>query len=103
MSETQDALHSWGDVGGIYWKHFGPGVEIHYAISDPARQTFLGWVGPNVSGGGMKLLFNRVRATQAAAQLLRLRGGTIVKSLRTLGLASCITSFQDNETKGLSP
>jgi nitrate/TMAO reductase-like tetraheme cytochrome c subunit len=32
-----------GDLGGIHGKHFGPGVEIHYAASDPARQT-IPWV-----------------------------------------------------------
>jgi hypothetical protein len=32
-----------GDLGGIHGKHFGPGVEIHYAATDPARQT-IPWV-----------------------------------------------------------
>jgi hypothetical protein len=32
-----------GDLGGIHGKHMGPGVEIHYAASDPARQT-IPWV-----------------------------------------------------------
>ena len=32
-----------GELGGIHGKHMGPGVEIHYAASDPARQT-IPWV-----------------------------------------------------------
>ena len=32
-----------GDLGGIHGKHFGPGVEIHYAAGDPKRQT-IPWV-----------------------------------------------------------
>ena len=32
-----------GDLGGIHGKHMGPGVEIHYAAADRARQT-IPWV-----------------------------------------------------------
>jgi hypothetical protein len=32
-----------GDLGGIHGKHFGPGVEIHYAPADTKRQT-IPWV-----------------------------------------------------------
>ena len=32
-----------GNLGGIHGKHFGPGIEIHYAASDPARQN-IPWV-----------------------------------------------------------
>ena len=32
-----------GNLGGIHGKHLGPGVEIHYAASDPARQS-IPWV-----------------------------------------------------------
>ena len=32
-----------GDLGGIHGKHFGPGVEIHYAAGDAKRQT-IPWV-----------------------------------------------------------
>src|SRR5579864_4403328 len=43
----------------------------------------------SVNGGQMKLLFNETKATQAAAQLLRLRGGRMsyVKLVKLLYLA----------------
>jgi nitrate/TMAO reductase-like tetraheme cytochrome c subunit len=45
-TQTQTALMMFtggGELGGIHGKHFGPGVEIHYAASDTARQT-IPWV-----------------------------------------------------------
>jgi hypothetical protein len=45
-TETQTVLMmliGGGDLGGIHGKHMGPGVEIHYAASDSARQT-IPWV-----------------------------------------------------------
>ena len=45
-TQTQTALMmltGGGDVGGIHGKHLGPGVEIDYAATDPARQT-IPWV-----------------------------------------------------------
>jgi len=45
-TQTQTALMmltGGGDVGGIHGKHMGPGVEIDYAGTDPARQT-IPWV-----------------------------------------------------------
>ena len=43
-SETVLMMHTGGGkFGGIHGKHFGPGVEIHYAASDSARQT-IPWV-----------------------------------------------------------
>jgi len=45
-TQTQTALMmltGGGDLGGIHGKHLGPGVEIHYAATDPARQT-IPWV-----------------------------------------------------------
>ncbi|HVO99413.1 MAG TPA: NapC/NirT family cytochrome c [Bryobacteraceae bacterium] len=41
-TQTQTALMmltGGGDLGGIHGKHLGPGVEINYAATDPARQT----------------------------------------------------------------
>ena len=45
-TETQTVLMMMiggGNLGGIHGKHMGPGVEIHYAAADPARQT-IPWV-----------------------------------------------------------
>jgi NapC/NirT cytochrome c family, N-terminal region len=45
-TETQTVLMmltGGGDLGGIHGKHMGPGVEIHYAASETARQT-IPWV-----------------------------------------------------------
>lgn len=45
-TETQTVLMvltGGGELGGIHGKHMGPGVEIHYAASDPKRQT-IPWV-----------------------------------------------------------
>jgi nitrate/TMAO reductase-like tetraheme cytochrome c subunit len=45
-TQTQTALMmltGGGDLGGIHGKHMGPGVEIDYAATDPARQT-IPWV-----------------------------------------------------------
>lgn len=45
-TETQTVLMMMiggGDLGGIHGKHMGPGVEIHYAASDPKRQT-IPWI-----------------------------------------------------------
>jgi len=45
-TQTQTALMmltGGGDLGGIHGKHLAPGVEIHYAASDPKRQT-IPWV-----------------------------------------------------------
>ena len=43
-TETVLMMHTGGgNLGGIHGKHFGPGVEIHYAASDATRQT-IPWV-----------------------------------------------------------
>ena len=45
-TQTQTALMmltGGGDLGGIHGAHLGPGVEIDYAATDPARQT-IPWV-----------------------------------------------------------
>ena len=45
-TQTQTALMmltGGGNLGGIHGKHFGSGVEIHYAAADPKRQT-IPWV-----------------------------------------------------------
>ena len=73
-TETQTVLMmliGGGDLGGIHGKHFGTGVEIHYAAADAKRQT-IPWVEyRNRNTGETRTFFADGSTAQSIASLTR--------------------------------